>query len=93
MAENVKAAKKIPTRRCTGCGEHFPKISLIRVLKSPEGEISLDLTGRKNGRGSYICKSIDCFEKAVKRKSFERAFGMKIPEETVQNIMKELESE
>ncbi len=85
--------KKIPMRQCGGCGEMKPKRELVRVVKSPEGEISLDLTSRKNGRGSYICKSIDCFEKAVKRKSFERAFGVKIPEETVQNIIKELESE
>ncbi len=85
--------KKIPMRQCGGCGEMKPKRELVRVVKSPEGEISLDLTSRKNGRGSYICKSIDCFEKAIKRKSFERAFGVKIPEETVQNIIKELESE
>ena len=85
--------KKIPMRQCGGCGEMKPKRELVRVVKSPEGEISLDLTSRKNGRGSYICKSIDCFEKAIKRKSFERAFGVKIPEETVQNIIKELERE
>ncbi|MBO5200329.1 MAG: YlxR family protein [Clostridia bacterium] len=85
--------KKIPMRQCGGCGEMKPKRELVRVVKSPEGEISLDLTSRKNGRGSYICKSIECFEKAIKRKSFERAFGVKIPEETVQNIIKELESE
>ena len=85
--------KKIPMRQCGGCGEMKPKRELVRVVKSPEGEISLDLTSRKNGRGSYICKSIECFEKAIKRKSFERAFGVRIPEETVQNIIKELESE
>ncbi len=85
--------KKIPLRQCGGCGEMFPKRDLVRVVRSPEGEISLDLTGRKNGRGSYICKSVDCFEKAIKRKSFERAFGMKIPEETAENILKELKSE
>lgn len=85
--------KKIPLRQCGGCGEMKPKRELVRVVRSPEGEISLDLTGRKNGRGSYICKNVECFEKAIKRKSFERAFGMKIPEETAENILKELTSE
>ncbi len=85
--------RKTPMRQCGGCGEMKPKTELVRVVKSPEGEISLDLTGRKNGRGSYICKSIDCFNKAVKRKSFERAFGVKIPEETTENILKELSGE
>ncbi len=85
--------KKIPLRQCGGCGEMKPKRELVRVVRSPEGEVSLDLTGRKNGRGSYICKNVECFEKAIKRKSFERAFGMKIPEETAENILKELTSE
>ena len=85
--------KKIPMRQCGGCGEMFPKRELIRVVRSPEGEISLDLVGRKNGRGSYICKNVECFEKAVKRKSFERAFGVKVPEETVESIIKELSGE
>ena len=85
--------KKIPMRQCGGCGEMRPKRELVRIVRSPEGEISLDLTGRKNGRGSYVCKSVECFEKAIKRKSFERAFGMKIPEETAENILKELTSE
>ncbi len=85
--------KKIPMRQCGGCGERFPKRELVRVVRSPEGEVSLDLVGRKNGRGSYICKKVDCFEKAIKRKSFERAFGIKIPEETVENILKELKGE
>ena len=57
MAE-CRPQKKLPTRKCTGCGEHFPKNTLIRVLRTPEGEIVLDLTGKKNGRGAYICKSV-----------------------------------
>jgi predicted RNA-binding protein YlxR (DUF448 family) len=85
--------RKIPMRQCGGCGEMKPKRQLVRVVRSPEGDISLDLTGRKNGRGSYICKSIDCFNMAVKRKSFFRAFGENLSEETVNNILKELESE
>ena len=70
-----------------------PKKDLVRVVRSPEGEISLDLTGKKNGRGSYVCKDAECFKKALKRKSFERAFGVKIPEEVAENIEKELSLE
>ena len=58
--------KKIPMRMCLGCGEMKPKRELIRVVKSKEGDISLDLTGKKSGRGAYICKSVECFEKARK---------------------------
>mgnify|MGYP002514591086 CR=1 FL=1 len=85
--------KKVPLRQCGGCGEMKPKKDLVRVVRSPEGEISLDLTGKKNGRGSYVCKDAECFKKALKRKSFERAFGVKIPEEVAENIEKELSLE
>ena len=71
--------KKIPMRKCTGCGEMKPKRELVRVVKSPEGEISLDLTGRKNGRGAYICRSKECFAGARKAKRLERAFSTGIP--------------
>ncbi len=83
--------KKIPIRMCTGCGEMRPKTELVRVVRSPEGEISLDLTGRKNGRGSYICKSIACFDKAMKKKAFERAFGVKLSDELAGSIREEIE--
>ncbi len=82
--------KKIPTRMCTGCGEMKPKSELVRIVRSPEGEISLDLTGRKNGRGSYICKSTDCFDKALKKKAFERAFGVKLSDELADSIREEI---
>lgn len=85
--------KKVPLRQCGGCGEMKPKKDLVRVVRSPEGEISLDLTGKKNGRGSYVCKDAECFKKALKRKSFERAFGVKIPEEVAEKIEKELSLE
>ena len=62
--------KKIPMRMCLGCGEMKPKRELIRVVKSKEGDISLDLTGKKSGRGAYICKSVECFEKARKAINF-----------------------
>lgn len=81
-------AKKIPLRMCTGCGEMFDKRSLVRVVKSPEGEISLDLTGKKSGRGAYVCKNADCLKKARKRKALERAFGIKI-EDSVYDSMEE----
>lgn len=84
--------RRIPLRQCGGCGEMKPKSELVRVVRSPEGEISLDLTGKKNGRGSYICRSVDCFNMAVKRKSFERAFGQKLSDETVAAVEKELKA-
>ena len=65
--------KKIPMRMCLGCGEMKPKRELIRVVKSKEGDISLDLTGKKSGRGAYICKSVECFEKA-RKESLKEAF-------------------
>ena len=85
--------KKIPMRQCCGCLEMKPKSELVRVVKSPEGEISLDLSGRKNGRGAYICNSIDCFTLALKKKAFFRAFGENISEEVKQGIEGELKGE
>ncbi|MBO7217474.1 MAG: YlxR family protein [Clostridia bacterium] len=82
--------KKIPLRMCTGCGEMKPKSELVRIVRSPEGEISLDLSGRKNGRGSYICKSVECFDKAVRKKAFERAFKVRLSDELVMNIREEI---
>ena len=81
-------AKKVPMRMCTGCGEMFDKRTLVRVVKSPEGEISLDLTGKKSGRGAYVCKNPDCLKKARKKKALERAFSVQISEE-VYNAMEE----
>ena len=85
--------KKIPMRKCTGCNEMKPKRELVRVVKSPEGEISIDLTGKKNGRGAYICHSTDCLNKAVKAKRLERAFECQIPDEVFASLAKELENE
>ena len=82
--------KKIRARMCTGCGEMKPKPELVRIVRSPEGEISLDLTGRKNGRGSYICKNAACFDKAMKKKAFERAFGVKLSDELANSIREEI---
>ena len=84
------AVRKIPTRRCTGCGEHFPKNTLIRVLRTPEGEILLDLTGKKNGRGAYICKSASCLKKARKSRRIETSLGVVISEELYEKMEEEL---
>ncbi|QEY35138.1 YlxR family protein [Caproiciproducens galactitolivorans] len=82
--------KKIPLRMCAGCGEMKPKKELVRVVKSPEGEISLDLTGRKPGRGAYVCKSIDCLKAARKSRRFEKSFSCKIPDEVYDRMEEEI---
>jgi hypothetical protein len=82
--------KKIPMRMCLGCGEMKEKKAMIRVVKSPEGEISLDLTGKKSGRGAYICRSLDCFEKARKARRFERSFSCRISDEVYDSMEGEL---
>ena len=82
--------KKIPMRMCLGCGEMKPKRELIRVVKSKEGDNSLDLTGKKSGRGAYICKSVECFEKARKARKFERSFSCMISEDIYNSMEGEL---
>lgn len=83
-------AKKIPLRMCSGCGEMKSKKEMIRVLKTPEGEIFIDATGKKNGRGAYICNSVDCLQKAIKTKGLERSLKVSIPKEIVETLEKEL---
>ena len=73
--------KKIPVRQCLGCNEHKPKIELIRILRTPEGEITLDMTGKKSGRGAYICKNPACLKKLRKSRRAEANLGVAIPEE------------
>ena len=82
--------KKLPLRMGTGCSEHKPKTELVRVVRSPEGEISLDLTGRKPGRGAYICPSLDCLRKARRAKRLERAFSCRIPDAVYDAMEKEM---
>lgn len=86
----MAAVKKIPMRMCLGCGEMKPKKELIRAVKSPEGEISMDLTGKKSGRGAYICRNTDCFRKARKARRFEKAFSCQISEQVYDSMEKEL---
>ena len=85
------SVKKIPLRQCIGCGEMKSKKEMIRVLKTAEDEIVLDATGRKNGRGAYLCPSMDCFKKAVKNKGLERSFKTAIPKEVYETLEKEME--
>lgn len=82
--------KKTPMRMCLGCGEMKPKKELIRAVKSPEGEISIDLTGKKSGRGAYICRSAECFRMARKARRFEKSFSCQITEEVYDAMEKEL---
>lgn len=93
--------RKMPLRKCTGCGEMKEKRELIRVVKAPDtkdengeiiakGEISLDLTGRKAGRGAYVCRNLACFEKARKSRRFERSLSCKIPDEVYEQMQSEL---
>ena len=83
--------KKIPMRMCTGCGEMKPKKELVRVVKTPEGEFLLDLTGKKSGRGAYLCRSAECFKKCRKSKRLEKSFGCRIPDEVYDKLEGELE--
>ena len=85
--------KKVPMRMCVGCGEMKPKRSLIRVVKTPEDTIKIDLNGKMNGRGAYICAEVECLNKAHKSKRLERAFKTQISEEIYQQLEKELKDE
>ena len=86
---NITERKK-PVRRCTGCGEHFPKNELIRVLRTPEGEIVLDVTGKKSGRGAYICANVSCLKKARKARRLESSLECSIPDEIYNKLEEEL---
>lgn len=84
-------AKKIPLRQCVGCGEMKGKKDMMRVLKTAENEICLDVTGKKNGRGAYICRSRECLRLARKNKGLERSFKMSIPNEVYDTLEKEFD--
>ncbi len=85
--------KKIPMRMCLGCNEMKPKKEMIRVVKSSEGDISLDFTGKKSGRGAYICKNTECFQSARKARRFEKSFSCKIDNEVYEEMENELTAE
>ena len=85
--------KKIPMRKCVGCNEMKPKKELVRIVKSPEGEISIDEGGKKNGRGAYICPDKTCLAKAHKAGRLEKAFECKIPPEIYTSLAEEIVNE
>ena len=90
-AQNNINKRKIPERKCLGCNESKPKIELLRVVRSPEGEVTLDFTGKKSGRGAYVCRNLACFRKARKSKRVERSLDCVIPEEVFDMLEAELE--
>jgi len=84
--------KKIPMRQCLGCREMKPKKELIRVVRSPEGEISLDFRGKANGRGAYLCPDPACLKKAIRAKALERALEVSIPQEIYAQLTAQMEA-
>ena len=89
MDNNKAKAKKIPIRQCAGCGEHLPKKELIRVVRTPEGEIKLDFVGKVSGRGAYLCRDVRCFRAARRARRIEQNLSCAIPE----SLFDELETE
>lgn len=81
--------KKIPQRKCVGCNEMKDKKALLRIVRSPDGEVSLDLTGKKNGRGVYVCPNKECIAKAMKEKRLERALGKTISNDVYQQLLED----
>ena len=86
----MATTKKIPTRKCVGCQEMKSKKEMIRVIKTPENEFLLDATGKKNGRGAYVCPNKECLSKAIKNKGLERSFKQGIPSEVYEALEKEM---
>ena len=85
--------KKIPMRQCLGCREMKPKRELVRVVRSPEGTVSLDPKGKANGRGAYLCPNMDCLKKAIRSKALARALGAEIPQEIYDALLAQMEAE
>lgn len=83
--------KKIPMRQCMGCRERKPKKELIRVVRSPEGEVGLDFKGKAPGRGAYVCPSIDCLKRAIRSKALDRNLEVQVPESVLDALRAELE--
>ncbi len=79
-----------PMRRCVGCGESKEKKELIRVVRDTDGQIHIDVTGRANGRGAYICRDKKCLEQAIKRKGLDRTLKVSVPAQAIENLKKEL---
>lgn len=88
----MQKTKKIPQRKCIACQDRDAKKELIRIVKNKEGEIFIDKSGKANGRGAYICKSMDCLTKAIKTKALNRAFKLDVDDSVYQNLIEELEN-
>ena len=86
----MAAVKKIPLRKCTGCGEMKPKKELVRVIKTVDEQILMDLTGKMNGRGAYVCRDEECLKRAIKTKAIERSLGINVSDEVYEQLKKEL---
>ncbi len=84
--------KKIPQRQCMGCRERKPKREMIRVVRSPEGNVSLDFGGKMNGRGAYLCPDPECLKRAIRSKALDRSLEVEIPEEVYARLQKEMEA-
>ena len=84
------AARRMPIRRCTGCGQHFEKNVLIRIVRTPDGQIVIDENGKKSGRGAYICKSAECLRKARKSRRLEAGLDCRVPDEVYDRLEGEL---
>ena len=84
-------AKKIPMRKCLGCMQSFPKKELVRVVRTPENEVIIDLTGKKSGRGAYVCRDKACLKKAIKAKRIQSNLEVQISDELIEALSKELE--
>ncbi len=87
----MQKERKIPQRQCLGCNEHKPKRELLRVVRDPDGNISLDFTGKKSGRGAYICPSLTCFKRARKSKRIDAVLGVQIPDGVYDEMESSLE--
>ena len=89
----ANVVKKVPERKCMGCNEKKPKKELVRIVRTPEGEVMLDVTGKKSGRGAYICPEVSCYEKALKSKRLERTLEVEIPDSVYEQVKENLVSE
>lgn len=86
----MNKVKKVPLRRCLGCGESFPKKELIRVVREPDGKVTLDFRGKVNGRGAYLCRNTDCLKKAQKANRIARSLEAEIPDEVYERLAQDL---
>ena len=88
----MELKRKLPERRCLGCMQSFPKKELVRVVRAPDGVVSMDLTGKKSGRGAYVCRSTSCLKKAVKARRLQNNLQAEISDELIEQLLKELEN-